>query len=150
MRNITFDEIEIGDTGRYTRTVTQEDIDKFAGVSGDDNPVHLSEEFAKSAQFGGTIAHGMLTASYISAVLGTKYPGQGTIFLGLNDLKFKGPVKPGDTITTTLTVREKHDSKPIVKFDCDCVNQNGETVLTAEAVVRAPTQKIIAAPKVEF
>lgn len=146
MTNVTFNEINIGDTETYTRQVTQQDVNGFANVSGDDNPVHLSKEFAESTQFGERIAHGMLTASYISTVLGTKYPGQGTIFMGLDKLKFLAPVKPGDTITTTVTVKTKHASKPIVSFDCECVNQNGDTVLTAEATVLAPTQKITNAP----
>lgn len=140
--NVTFDEINIGDTSSYNRTVTQSDIKGFADVSGDDNPIHLSEEFAKQTQFGSTIAHGMLTASYISTILGTQYPGQGTIFMGINNLRFLGAVKPGDTLTTTLTVASKHASKPVVTFDCETVNQNGNRVLTAEATVKAPTQKI--------
>lgn len=144
MGNVTFNEINIADRANYVRAVTQQDIDGFAAVTGDNNPVHLSDTFAKSTMFGGIIAHGMLTASYISTVLGTIYPGQGSIFMGLNDVKFLGPVKPGDVITATVTVKTKHDSKPIVTFDCECTNQNGDTVLTAEAVVRAPTQKITA------
>lgn len=147
MGNITFDEIRIGDYDSYVRTVTQQDINRFAMATGDENPVHLSEEFAKSTQFGGIIAHGMLTASYISTVLGTQYPGQGTIFLGLNDMKFKAPVKPGDTITTTVTVSDKHPGKPVVTFDCACTNQDGHEVLSAKAVVLAPTQKIAAEPE---
>lgn len=146
MSNIPFNQINIGDQADYTRTVTQSDINAFAQASGDNNPVHLSAAFAQSTQFGGIIAHGMLTASYISTVLGTQYPGQGTIFLGLNDVKFLAPVKPGDTITTTLTVKEKHASKPVVKFDCACTNQNGAKVLSAEAVVLAPTQQLASAP----
>ena len=140
MSNVTFNEINIGDTSSYSRVVTQADINNFAQVTGDKNPVHLSKEFAKTTQFGSTIAHGMLTASYISTVLGTQYPGQGTIFLGLDNIKFKAPVKPGDTITTTLTVKTKHDSKPIVTFECESINQNGDSILTAEATVRAPTR----------
>lgn len=138
MTTVYFDDIRVGDQSQYVRTVTQSDIDAFARVSGDNNPVHLSENFAKATAFGGIIAHGMLTASYISTVLGTQYPGQGTIFIGLDALSFRGPVRPGDTITTTLTVAEKHATKPVVTFDCQCVNQNGDTVLTARAIVRAP------------
>ena len=141
MQNITFDEIKIGDQSSYTKTVTLQDIQDFAKVTGDNNPVHLSEEFAKNTPFGGRIAHGMLTLSYISTVLGTQYPGQGSIFMGLNDVKLTAPVRPGDTITTTATVKHKHDTKPVVKFDCACVNQDGVTVVKAEAVVLAPVQK---------
>lgn len=146
MQNTIFSAINIGDRSSYTKTVTQVDIAAFAGASGDTNPVHLSEEFAKSSQFGGIIAHGMLTASFISTVLGTQYPGPGTIFLGLNNLKFLGPVRPGDTITTTVTVTEKHAAKPVVKLECECVNQKGEKVVTAEAVILAPTKSISVQP----
>ena len=146
MKNTVFSAINIGDRSSYTRTVTHSDIAAFAGASGDRNPVHLSEEFARSSQFGGIIAHGMLTASFISTVLGTQFPGPGTIFLGLNNLKFLGPVRPGDTITTTVTVTEKHQSKPILKLACECVNQKGEKVVTAEAVVLAPTKTVTVQP----
>lgn len=139
MKTVPFDTIRVGDRAHMTRTVTQADINAFAAVSGDHNPVHLSEDFAKATQFGGIIAHGMLAVSYISTVLGTDYPGAGSIFMGMNNLQFTGPVRPGDTITTTVTVTEKHATKPIVKFACACVNQRGETVVKAEAVVRAPT-----------
>lgn len=139
MRSVNFNDIRVGDKGRITRTVTQNDINDFARVSGDNNPVHLSAEFARSTQFGGIIAHGMLAVSYISTALGTELPGAGSIFMGMNNLTFTAPVRPGDTITTTVTVTEKHATKPIVKFACECVNQHGETVVRAEAVVRAPT-----------
>lgn len=146
MKNVVFSAINVGDQSSYTRTVTQSDIAAFASASGDRNPVHLSEEFARSSQFGGIIAHGMLTASFISTVLGTQFPGPGTIFLGLNNLKFLGPVRPGDTITTTVTVTEKHATKPVLKLACECVNQKGEKVITAEAAVLAPTKAVTVQP----
>jgi acyl dehydratase len=136
---VPFSQIKIGDQSAYTTTVTKEDIRDFARISGDNNPVHLSEEFARATVFGGIIAHGMLAASYISTVLGTQYPGPGTIFLGLNAVNFLSPVRPGDDITTTVTVTQKHPTKPIVTLSCACTNQQGQTVLTAEAVVKAPT-----------
>lgn len=139
MKSVIYNDIRVGDKASRTKTVTQKDINDFAAVSGDHNPVHLSEEFAKSTQFGGIIAHGMLAVSYISTVLGTEYPGAGSIFMGLNNVQFLGPVRPGDDITTTVTVAEKHPTKPVIKFTCECVNQNGQTVVKAEAVVRAPT-----------
>jgi acyl dehydratase len=138
MKSVSFNDIRVGDKGSITRTVTQNDINDFARVSGDHNPVHLSEDFARATQFGGIIAHGMLAVSYISTALGTELPGAGSIFMGMNNLSFTAPVRPGDTITTTVTVTEKHASKPIVKFACACINQRGETVVKAEAVVRAP------------
>ena len=147
MTGMTFDEISIGDTATYTREVTQGDIADFARVTGDNNPVHLSEEFAKSTQFGSIIAHGMLTASYISTVLGTEYPGQGSIFVGLNNLSFKSPVRPGDIVTATVTVTKKHATKPIVTFACECTNQDGKTIMTAEAVVMAPVKKVENTPQ---
>ncbi|MBU0799781.1 MAG: MaoC family dehydratase [Alphaproteobacteria bacterium] len=139
MKTVNFNDINVGDKSSQTKTVTQNDINDFAKVSGDHNPVHLSEEFAKATQFGGIIAHGMLAVSYISTVLGTQYPGAGSIFMGMNNVQFLGPVRPGDTITTTVTVTEKHASKPIVKFACECVNQDGHIVVKADAVVRAPS-----------
>lgn len=138
MKTVGFKDIRVGDNARFTKTVTQADIDAFAKVSGDHNPVHLSEEFAKTTPFGGIVAHGMLAVSYISTVLGTEYPGAGSIFMGLNNVQFLGPVRPGDTITTTVTVTEKHATKPVIKFACACVNQNGATVVKADAIVRAP------------
>ena len=139
MKTVIYNDIRVGDRSSQTKIVTRADIAAFAAVSGDHNPVHLSEEFAKTTQFGGVIAHGMLAVSYISTVLGTQYPGPGSIFMGLNNVQFTAPVRPGDEITTTVTVTEKHATKPIIKFVCECVNQNGQVVVKAEAVVRAPT-----------
>ncbi len=147
MPSITFDRIQIGDKGVFAKTVTQSDINHFAEASGDKQGLHLCEEFAKATQFGGIIAHGMLTASFISTALGTVYPGEGSIFLGLNEVKFLKPVRPGDTITTTVTVTEKHPKKPVVTFECECVNQRGEKVVTAKAVVLAPTQSVSLQPQ---
>lgn len=148
MKNITFDEINVGDKATYTRTITQKDIEDFAAVSGDNNPVHLSEEFAKNSQFGGVIAHGMLAVSFISKILGTEYPGPGTIFMGMNNLKFLAPVRPGDTVEAMVEVTKKHDSKPVVTFECSAVNQDGVKLLEAEAVVLASTSRIEFTPKV--
>lgn len=141
MKTVTFNEIKIGDRASQTRTITQADINAFAAVSGDHNPVHLSEDFAKATMFGGIIAHGMLAVSYISTILGTEYPGNGSIFMGMNNLQFLAPVRPGDTITTTVIVMEKHATKPIVKFACECVNQDGTVVVKADATIRAPVSR---------
>ncbi|MGH6891904.1 MAG: MaoC family dehydratase [Dongiaceae bacterium] len=102
LRGKYVDELAEGMTAIFTKTVTEADIVLFAGISGDTNPVHLDEEFAKPTRFKGRIAHGMLTAAFISAVLGTKLPGPGSIYLG-QTLKFKAPVRIGDTVRARVT-----------------------------------------------
>ncbi|MGV6872807.1 bifunctional enoyl-CoA hydratase/phosphate acetyltransferase, partial [Pseudochelatococcus sp. B33] len=143
----------VGDTASLTRTVGRDDIDLFAAVSGDVNPAHLDSEFAATGVFGHVVAHGMWTAALISAVLGTKLPGPGTIYLG-QDLRFVKPVALADTITATVTVQEKKPDKNIAVIDTQCVNQYGETVLTGTATVIAPTHRVewprIALPKVSL
>jgi phosphotransacetylase/acyl dehydratase len=139
--NRVFDEIVIGERASTVRMVTQEDIQLFAVVSGDVNPAHLDPAYAATDMFHHIIAHGMLGGALISSVLGMKLPGPGTIYLG-QDLRFKRPVAIGDTITASVTVREKRADKPIVVLDCLCTNQNGDTVITGTAEVMAPTQKI--------
>ena len=148
IENRTFDEIEIGERASLSRTVTQQDIDLFAVVSGDVNPAHLDPAYAQTDMFHKIIAHGMLGAGLISSVLGTKLPGPGTIYLG-QDLKFLRPVSIGDTITATLTVKEKHPEKADLVLDCRCTNQNGDVVIEGTAYVRAPTQKV-RRPRVEL
>lgn len=105
LRNRTFDELRPGDTASIVRLVGRDDIDLFAAVSGDLNPAHLDAAFARTGLFGHVVAHGMWTAALVSAVLGTRLPGPGTIYLG-QDLRFLKPVVPGDTITATVTVTE--------------------------------------------
>ncbi|MBB3809383.1 bifunctional enoyl-CoA hydratase/phosphate acetyltransferase [Pseudochelatococcus contaminans] len=141
LHNRTFDELQIGETASLTRVVGRDDIDLFATVSGDVNPAHLDSEFAAGGVFGHVVAHGMWTAALISAVLGTKLPGPGTIYLG-QDLRFVKAVALGDTITATVTVREKKPGKNIVIIDTECVNQLGEVVLTGAATVIAPTKRV--------
>lgn len=126
----------VGDSAEITKTIEQADIDAFANVTGDHNPVHVDEEFAKTTRFGGRIAHGMLTASLISAVLANHLPGEGSVYLG-QTLKFVAPVFPGDEITARVTVREIREDKPIVKLETVCVNQREEIVLRGEATVLA-------------
>lgn len=122
----------------FTKTVTEKDIQLFGEVSGDVNPVHFDEEFAKGTIFKGRIAHGVLSASYISTVLGMKMPGPGTIFMSLTT-RFKAPVRIGDTVTATCTVREVVPEKRRVSFDCVC--KVGETVVVeGEAMVMAPSR----------
>ncbi|MEQ8804640.1 MAG: MaoC family dehydratase, partial [Rhodospirillales bacterium] len=98
-----FEDLEVGQSDEYSRTISESDILIFAGVSGDTNPVHLNHEFASETMFEGCIAHGLLTASYISTVIGTKMPGPGCIYVG-QTLKFKGPVKAGDTVVARATI----------------------------------------------
>jgi phosphotransacetylase/acyl dehydratase len=141
IENRTFDEMTIGETAALRRTLTQSDIELFANVSGDVNPSHLDPAYADASLFHGIVAHGMLSGSLFSAVLGTLLPGPGTIYLG-QDLKFRRPVKPGDALTVTVTVRAKNAEKKRVTLDCLCTNQDGETVITGAAEVVAPTEKV--------
>jgi len=124
----------VGDTAEITKTIEQSDIDAFARVTGDHNPVHVDEEFAKTTRFGKRIAHGMLTASLISAVLANKLPGEGSVYLG-QTLQFVAPVFPGDEITARVTVKEVREDKPVVKLETICVNQREEVVIRGEATV---------------
>ena len=141
LKNHTFDELAIGDDASLVRTVGRDDIDLFAAAAGDANPAHLDADFAAGDIFGHVVAHGMWTAALVSAVLGTRLPGPGTIYLG-QDLRFRKPVSPGDTITVTVTVREKRPEKRIVLLETLCTNQRGEEVLTGTATVIAPAQTI--------
>ena len=141
IENKIFDELKVGDTAEITRTLRKQDIELFAVMSGDVNPAHVDEEFAKSDPFHKVIAHGMWGGALISAVLGTELPGPGTIYLD-QSLSFRLPVGLGDTVTVRLTVREKIPDKKRVVLDCACTNQAGETVIKGEALVVAPTEKV--------
>src|SRR5271170_7978009 len=141
IENRTFDELTIGETASLSHTVVQRDIDLFAVATGDVNPAHVDPAYAETDMFHHIIVHGMWGAGLISAVLGTKLPGPGTIYLG-QDLRFRRPVSIGDTITATLTVREKKPPKGDVTLDCVCTNQHGEVVITGTAYTRAPTAKV--------
>jgi len=137
--NVPFDQLQIGQTSEYAKTVTEHDIQLFAVLSGDANPVHLDPDFAANTQFGERIAHGMLTGAVISAAIAMQMPGPGTIYLG-QTLAFKRPVKIGDTVTVTLTVAEKHATKPRATLDCVVTNQNGQVVVEGQANVMVPTE----------
>ena len=141
IENKTFDEIEIGDSAEITRTLKSHDIDLFAVMSGDVNPAHVDEEYARSDMFHEVIAHGMWGGALISAVLGTELPGPGTIYLN-QSLSFRRPVGLGDTVTVRVTVKEKLAEKKRLMMDCLCINQDGETVITGEAEVVAPVMKV--------
>ena len=138
IRNRTFDEIAVGDSATLTRTATLKDIALFAAASGDVNPAHMDDDFAAGQRFGHVVVHGMWTASLISALLGTELPGPGTIYLA-QDLRFLRPVKPGDTVTANIRVREKRDEKHAIVFDCECNDAQGQPVLTGTVEVSAPT-----------
>ena len=148
IENRTFDEIAVGDSASLSRTVTQQDIELFAIISGDVNLAHMDQAYADADMFHKIIAQGMLEAGLISAVLGTKLPGPGTIYLG-QDLRFLHPVSIGDRITATLTVTEKHPEKRDLVLDCRCTNQDGELVISGTAYVRAPAEKV-RRPRVEL
>ncbi len=134
----SIDELKPGMSESLARTVSERDIELFGEVSGDTNPVHFDEAFAKTTMFKGRIAHGMLSASYISTVLGMKMPGPGTIFLSLT-ARFKAPVRIGDTVVTTCTVREINAEKRRAVFDCVCKVKD-TTVIEGEALVMAPAK----------
>ena len=124
----------VGDSDQITKKITDSDIQMFADVTGDHNPIHLDDAFAKNTRFGGRIAHGMLTASLISSVLANKLPGEGSVYLG-QTLQFVAPVFPGDEVTARVTVKEIREDKPIVKLETICVNQRSEVVIRGEATV---------------
>src|SRR5665213_805277 len=132
------DDLAPGLSESFVKTVTERDIQLFGEVSGDTNPVHFDEEFARTTMFKGRIAHGMLSASYISTVLGMKMPGPGTIFMSLTT-RFKAPVRIGDTVTATCTVRETAPEKRRVTFDCVC-KVDDTIVVEGEALVMAPAR----------
>jgi len=141
IENRTFDEIAIGDTASLSRTLTPEDIQLFARVSGDVDPAHLDAAYAATGIFHRIIAHGMWGGGLISAVLNTKLPGPGGRYLG-QSLRFVRPVVPGDLITATVTVVEKQAGHRKVVLDCICTNQDGQDVITGRAEVEAPVEKV--------
>lgn len=129
--------LKVGDSASRTKTITDADVQDFARASGDTNPVHLDEDYAATTRFGRRIAHGMLTGSLISAVLGNDLPGNGSIYLG-QEFRFKAPVFIGDTITATVEVTAYREEKRIATLKTTCTNQEGAVVLEGEAVVIAP------------
>ena len=138
MQGLYFDELSIGQAAEMSRVVGAADIEAFAEVSGDNNPVHLDEAYAKTTTFGERIAHGMLSAGYISAVFGTRLPGPGAIYVS-QTLNFRGPVKIGDTVTAHVRVKELVAAKKRAVFECRCTV--GDTcVLEGEAVLMVPAR----------
>jgi 3-hydroxybutyryl-CoA dehydratase len=125
---------KVGDSAETIKGITEADIEVFAQVTGDRNPLHLDDAFASKSRFGRRIAHGMMTASLISAVLANKLPGEGSVYLA-QSLQFVAPVFPGDDVTARVTVKEIREDKPIVKLETICVNQRDEIVIRGEATV---------------
>jgi 3-hydroxybutyryl-CoA dehydratase len=136
MKGLTYEQIEVGRKAAFSKTVTEADIVLFAGVTGDLNPVHVDQVWAAGSFFKGRIAHGMLSAGFISTVLGTQLPGPGTIYLK-QALEFTAPVRIGDTITATVEVSEKLE-KGRIRLKTTCTNQEEKVVLKGEAEVIPP------------
>jgi phosphate acetyltransferase len=141
IENRTFDEIAVGNSATLVRTLRPEDIQMFAIMSGDFNPTHVDPEYARSSGFREVVAHGMWGGALISTVLGTQFPGPGTVYID-QTLNFSRQVRVGDTITVTVTCRRKFEHNHHIVFDCVCANQDGETVIHGTAEVLAPTDKI--------
>lgn len=141
IENVTYDELTVGQSARLVRTLALSDIQAFAAVSGDYNPTHVDADYAVHTLFHGVVAHGMWGATLISSLLGTQFPGAGTVYLE-QTLQFVLPVHVGDTLTVIVTVIGKEDATKRVTLDCKIVNQTGTTVLSGNAVVLAPTQKV--------
>lgn len=132
--NRRFEELKVGDKAAIEETITEHDVNLFAKVSGDNNPVHVDDNYAKQTRFKKRIAHGMLAASLLSRVVGTKLPGPGTIYLS-QTLSFKAPVYFGDTVRAEVEITEKLENKNFVKLRTVCSNQTGSIVLEGEALV---------------
>ncbi len=133
----TIDELKVGDSEEFSKTIAESDIYLYAGITGDFNPAHVNEEYAKKTFFKKRIAHGMIPAGFISAVLGSKLPGPGTIYMK-QELSFMAPVYTGDTITARVEVVEIIPEKNRVRLKTTCVNQEGTTVIDGEALISAP------------
>jgi 3-hydroxybutyryl-CoA dehydratase len=134
---MTIDKLKVGQIYKSSATISEEMIERFAQATGDHNPIHLNEDYAKGTIFKTRVAHGMLQAGILSGVLGTRFPGLGTIYLS-QSLKFLKPVFIGDEITFRLKVLELFREKGRVRLETVCINQRGEPVLTGEALVMIP------------
>jgi len=139
LRTLSFEDLSVGMTEKLSKTVASSDVVGFAEVTGDRNPIHLSEHFAAKTPFGTRIAHGLYTASLISAVLGTRLPGPGAIYIS-QSLNFRAPVKIGDTVEVNVTVAELIPTKFRARLTCSCI-VDGEVVLDGEAWVKVPSKR---------
>jgi 3-hydroxybutyryl-CoA dehydratase len=135
MVSVYYEDLQLGQSASMEKTVTEQDIQAFGEATGDFNPVHFDEDYARTTLFRGRVAHGVLSIGFISAVIGTKLPGEGTIFVSAST-DFKGPVRIGDTVVTTCTVKEIRERRQVV-LDCTCTVE-GKVVVTGEALVLAP------------
>ncbi|MEC9484592.1 MAG: MaoC family dehydratase [Candidatus Izemoplasma sp.] len=133
-------DIQIGDEARQSKTITQEDVEQFGDIIQDHNPAHFDEDYAKQTMFKTRISHGMLVGSLFSGLIGTKLPGNGTIYTK-QSLKFTNPVYFNDVITATITVTHINTDKNRVTLDCKAVNQDGEVVIVGEAEVMPPKKQ---------
>ncbi len=133
----TIEELKVGDTAKFSKTVSESDVYLFAGVTGDLNPAHVNEDYAKDTFFKTRIAHGMLSASFISTVVGTMLPGPGTVYMR-QEVSFLAPVKFGDTVTAIVEVVEIMADKKRVRLKTFCINQESTTVVDGEALVSPP------------
>ena len=133
----TIEQLQVGDTAQFSKTVSESDIYLFAGITGDLNPAHVNEDYARNTYFETRIAHGMLTASFISTVIGTMLPGPGTIYMR-QEVSFLAPVKIGDTVNAIVEVLEIMADKKKVRLKTYCVNQDQTTVVDGEALVSPP------------
>jgi 3-hydroxybutyryl-CoA dehydratase len=143
MNGLFLEELTVGQSAMFGKTVTEADIMAFAGVSGDTNPIHLHEGFAKTTRFGQRIAHGMLSGSFISTVVGTKLPGPGAIYVS-QTMNFMAPVMIGETITAIATITEIDDVRRRVTLRTQCLNGD-KVVIEGEAVVSVPRRPAVAA-----
>ena len=133
----TIEELQVGDTARFSKTVSESDVYIYAGVTGDFNPAHVNEEYAKDTFFKTRIAHGMLSAGFISTVIGTMLPGPGTVYMR-QEVSFLAPVQFGDTVTAIVEVAEIMADNKRVRLKTYCINQENKTVVDGEAIVSPP------------
>lgn len=133
----SFDDLEIGSEGTYSKTLTERDIALFGDTSGDINPLHFDEAYASQTMFKGRIAHGMWSAGLISTCIGTVMPGPGCVYMG-QELTFRLPVKIGDRLTASVTIKEKNEKRKYVVIDCKVRNQHGKVVVAGDAKVMPP------------
>lgn len=133
----TIEELQVGDTAKFSKTISESDVYLFAGVTGDLNPAHVNEDYAKDTYFKTRIVHGMLSASFISTVIGTMLPGPGTVYMR-QEVNFLAPVHFGDTVTAIVEVAEILAEKKRVRLKTYCVNQENRTVVEGEALVSPP------------
>ena len=133
----TIEELKVGDTAKFSKTISESDVYLFAGITGDFNPAHVNEDYAKGTFFKTRIAHGMLSASFISTVIGTMLPGPGTVYMR-QEISFLAPVKCGDTVTAVVEVAEIMEEKKRVRLKTCCVNQENTIVVDGEAIVSPP------------